>query len=510
MGREKTKRELKLQRKLIPVNIIVCILALVASVTLFLLPVINVDVGGGLSNEKFIALAEEKIEGTIDGNLEGTEQENINYKPVVAMIVKNVLGKAEGTVAVSAFSSFKVLTGSGEDKTQMVMDDLFFGENALATRLIDSVVDAVAEMFTTDEGKALLEESVVSVMTKQILKETENQEINGALNDALTGENVQALVGILREMETVEDGDVSEVAGKFAEKVDAMLGDGVVIGEEEKQVIVDQIQQIYDDTKENLTEGETFSMEAVICVTLSKNIDLSQINIEDLLDFNKITGGNGEGAVGLRTVEGELETPDGSEGGNGNEGGEQTPAENTIVTSYDGLLLEIGYDEQKKDEIKGRMRTSLNDLLNGYIHDNGVDGYLSYYEYGFYGMLAFIGPWLILFLFSFFHMLAKNKRFTMWYVKLLCWIPPVIWVALKLFPILGPKFLPDVWNGENGAVIQSLLSAITSYTWISGLCYILLWLVSIFWAFPIKRKIRKERKNPEVEDASDYEGFGEY
>ena len=38
--------------------------------------------------------------------------------------------------------------------------------------------------------------------------------------------------------------------------------------------------------------------------------------------------------------------------------------------------------------------------------------------------------------------------------------------------------------------IAAVLGAVSTLTWISGGCWVLLWLVSIFWAFPIKRKIR--------------------
>ena len=38
--------------------------------------------------------------------------------------------------------------------------------------------------------------------------------------------------------------------------------------------------------------------------------------------------------------------------------------------------------------------------------------------------------------------------------------------------------------------IAAIIGAISSLTWISGACYLALWIVSVFWAFPIKRRIR--------------------
>ena len=38
------------------------------------------------------------------------------------------------------------------------------------------------------------------------------------------------------------------------------------------------------------------------------------------------------------------------------------------------------------------------------------------------------------------------------------------------------------------------MGMISSLSWISGACYVVLWLISICWAFPIKRKIRRLKK----------------
>lgn len=97
--------------------------------------------------------------------------------------------------------------------------------------------------------------------------------------------------------------------------------------------------------------------------------------------------------------------------------------------------------------------------------------------------------WLILFLFSLLHIFAKNKRFVMWYVKLFGGIP---WLLFGFAPMVLGGALASV--GEEMAIAASVFGAITSLTWISGVCLGLLWLVSIFWAFPIKHKIRADRK----------------
>lgn len=497
MKKEKSQRELKLQKKLIPVNIIVCIIALVAALTLFLTPILKINVGKILRDERVIEFAEKQIDDAVNDSVEGTNQDDIDFRPVVTMIVKNVLGNADGEVSVSAVSAFRVLTGSG-DKAKIVMDDLFFGEDALVTNLIESIINGVASIFDTPDGRALLEDVVISVMTDMIIDGIEDQDVK----DKVKAEDVRDFVAIMKELgdpEKVPDGNVAPVTEKFIDKIESMLGDEIEFDDEVKQSVTEEIQKVYDGTVEYLTEEEIVSIESLICVNLSKNFDLKELDILKMLDG--VLGGDdeNEGSVHIKGVENEIGgsevgTP---ETGNGEEGNKNY----TVVTNYDDLLKEIGYGEQEREEIKEKLRTKLNTEVNKLLDENGVDDYLGYYEYIFFGMLAFIVPWLILFLFSFFHLLAKNKRFTMWYVKLICWIPPLIWLVLKLAPVVIDKVAPDILEGDNAAVVNAALSSISSFTWISGLCYVLLWLVSIFWAFPIKRKIRKERKNPEVEDA---------
>lgn len=511
MAKLLSEREKKLQRLLIPVNMIVCILCIVAMLSLFFMPIFKLDAGKVLRDKGVMEFTDEKIDALLEEQLKDQEQK-VDFSPVVARMVKNVLGGAEGEISVSAFASFKVLIGSG-NKAEIVMDDLFFGDDALVTRLINSIVDNVVNLFETDEGKRVIEDAAVLAFANALYKDMDT---DGSQSEKFTDEKVQGLTEIIRGLSDVTDGNVGEVANRFVDEVAVILGDDVPISQDNRQAIVDEIQDIYDTTVENLKDGETVSVESILCVAVSDKMDLSKLNLEDLIG-NIFGGENSEeqGSVNASAVVGETGgeeegVPDegNGENGDGTPDGGETPPEtqgNKIVTNYNDLLAELGFGEEEKEDLKGKLKTALSDEVSKYVTENGVDEYMGYYGYICLGMLAFIAPWFILFLFSFFHMFAKNKRFTMWYVKLICWIPAVIWLALTLFPVIAPKVgvLNDFWNGENGRIIQGVFNGAGTFTWISGLCYVLLWLVSIFWAFPIKHKIRKERKQPEVRDATD-------
>lgn len=487
-----SERERKLQKKLIPLNIVVCIISLVAAITMFLTPIIKVDVGKILRDEGMIEFVEEKIDGALDKDLSNNEHDEVNYKPVLTKLVTNILSKGKGEISISAISAFRVLTASDNDKAAKVLDELLFGKNALATNLINSVVDGIANLFSTDKGREVLEEAILSTLTNQMIGSVENQEIIDAFN-----KHSKELIEIFKEIDNADDNGAA-VAGKFIDKLDEYLGEDSQISPEDKQAFIDRVTEMYSNTQDNLGDGERVTFENIICVTVSDNLDLSKANLGNLFDglFSKgeEESEDEESGLNIKTVDEEL---DGSESENGN----------TVVTNYDDLLAEMGYDKDAKDNLKEKMRTTLDNELSKLVEEKGIDNYLKYYQYVFFGILPFMVLWLILFLFSLFHMVAQNKRFTMWYVKLFCWIPAIIWLVLVLIPRLATKisFVNDFWNGDNGNVVRAVFGGISSLTWISGLCYVLLWLVSIFWAFPIKHKIRKERKNPEVIDAEDDE-----
>ena len=104
------------------------------------------------------------------------------------------------------------------------------------------------------------------------------------------------------------------------------------------------------------------------------------------------------------------------------------------------------------------------------------------------GLSAFLlvqaGLWAILALFAFLHIFLPNKKVGMWYVKLLCWLPCFIFfIAPPLALAVAPNFV------ELPAVLSSL--AFGGMTFISGICLLALWLISIFWCHPIKKRIKR-------------------
>ena len=477
MAKEKSNKEKRLQKKLIPVNIVVCVIALVAALTLFLTPIIKVDFGKILHDDSIVELIfpeEEENNSPSDNGLE------IDYIPVAKKIVKSVLNEAEGSLSISAVSALKVMTS--DEKADKVLDELLFGDKALVTKLIDSLVDGLSNIFDDNDTKKAIQNTLVSALATSFINEVEDKEQAQAIVD-----NIQKVVDVFDKFAD-EKYDPDEVTTEIIDTIAGLLDDDVEMSAKDKQELADEINKMYKEALAAVGDKrEDVTLEAIICVAVSNSGVLDDIDLSDLFNTE-----SSESSVHMKPVADES----GSSGS-----GTDAPA-----TSYIQLLEKIGFNSEAQEELKSNMKESLSKMLKEELSD--ITDYLEYYQYVFFAMLPFIVLWFILFLFSFFHLLASNKRFVMWYVKLLCWIPSIIWLALKLVPVIMEKVAPDALEGDTGSLVNTILNGVTSYTWINGLCYILLWLVSIVWAFPIKRKIRKERKYPEVEDSG--EDFGSY
>ncbi len=504
MGKLRSERERRLQRKLIPLNIVICLISIAAAVSLFLFPFVKVDIGKILRNGDTVAFVENKVENMVGESLENAEAGTVDFAPVVSAIVANVLSTAKGEVSVSAFNASKVAFYKGENKTEQVLNQLLYADDGLVNNLINSVADGVVALFDTDgEGGGIVEEMIVSTIAVSLAADLPEEAAAKVNKDTLP-----ALTDKFREMNGVENREQAEVvANGFTDSLGAVFGDVYDI-EQSRGEIVNFVLELYDDTLKEIAdkEGETFSVEAMVSVAVSKNVDLNKFNLSEILS-GLIKKSNNEETASLASysvAEGEEDgTGIGTEGEQGGEtggteeggesGGENESGDKLICTNYGEILTAMGLGADDIDELKETLRADIRMAV-----DNAVEPYtkyINYYGYIFYGMLAFIVPWLILFLFSFFHMLAKNKRFMMWYVKLYSFLPCLVFfIAPKVAPWILDKFAPNVLSGDKGPLIKAALTGVSSYTYISGICYLLLWLFSICWAFPIKHKIRKERK----------------
>lgn len=370
------------QRKLIPLNIVVAIIALVAAVSLLFAPIVSVD-AVGLGDYITEMMGEQTAGG--DSSEEGP---TIDTAKIVSTVTSNM-----GNVSL----------------TTMSLATLAFSDDLTET-LKDYVSEIGSEALKKSE-KELITDVAVPMMIEMMEEESGEE-----APDNIKNMDADAIYDKAKALETASAGEVDETISALAEELQNQLGEDY-ISDENLADLESSIRTVYDDTVA-ATDG-TFTIESCICVFASKSLQ---------------------------------------------ESGEITQT----FTSYADLIDYFMDSSSELDDTIAQVEPILKIVA--------------------IALLFFTAVWLILFLFAFLHLFAKNKRFTMWYVKLFGFLPCLIF---GVAPLVAGAIVPGM---EGGAEIAGILGMISTMTWISGACYILLWIISIFWAFPIKRKIRAYNK----------------
>ena len=360
------------QRSLIPLNIVVAVLALVAALSLLFLPLVTVHV------DDFSAITE------MMGGEDGT-----NTSPET------------GTEGGEGSSS------EGFDAAAM-LDGI---EVSLSVTGMDLIRIGFAE--SPEETLYAMAGGTVAEISDELAARALTALASEAPADA---EQLEQVRGALTELESAaSDAEADAAISSIADVLMQNLS-----GDVNREDLETELRRMYDETK---TENDgTFTTEAFLCVFISQAMN---------------------------------ESEEGGEGG----------GEASVPTTFEELFA--GMIGQGGEEGEG-------------VFDN-IPAFV-FPVIGGVGAL-FAGVWVILFLFAFFHIFAKNKRFMMWYVKLFGFLPCLIF---GIAPLVAGAVLP----AEAMAGMGALLGMIGTMTWVSGGCYVLLWLISIFWAFPIKHKIR--------------------
>ena len=382
------------QRKLIPLNIVVAIIALVAAVSLLFAPIVSVDAVG--LGDYITEMMNEQSSGG-DSSEEGP---TIDTAKIVSTVTSNM-----GNVSL----------------TTMSLATLAFSDDLTET-LKDYVSEIGSETLKKSE-KELITDVAVPMMVEMMEEESGEE-----APDNIKNMDADAIYDKAKALETASAGEVDETISALAEELQNQLGEDY-ISDENLADLESSIRKIYDDTVE-ATDG-TFTIESCICVFVSKSLqesgEITQTftSYADLIDYfmdSALSSGSGGGTDSSSELD-------------------------DTIAQVEPILKIVAI-----------------------------------------ALLFFTAVWLILFLFAFLHLFAKNKRFTMWYVKLFGFLPCLIF---GVAPLVAGAIVPGM---EGGAEIAGILGMISTMTWISGACYILLWIISIFWAFPIKRKIRAYNK----------------
>lgn len=409
------------QRSLIPLNIVVVIISLVAAISLMFTPLITID----LTNA-------DQIIAEFTDDQSGEESENDNSQVISA-----------------------VLRSIGSQVSLTPTDIIQF---ALAEKNIDYIADVSADILTQSTEDLIINVGIPTIT--QIVFDNTGVEIPEI-------EEPEIILEEIKSLETATPEQTEEIINNIANEIQRQVGTDVV-DEEVRQAIISAIDDAYNKTIE-YNDG-SFTLEACICVLASEYVDLEEF-------FNNVSiSSNNENHTS--SVTGIIRTAASSDSESETDGADTGSTETSsddekpIYTSYKDLVA--GYLNSSSSEFVNELENILN-TASPFILAFGI-------LFIFYAVL-----WVILALFAFIRIFTQNKRFTMWYVKLFCFAPCLIF---GIVPLVAPLIISSI-GLEIAGIVSSVAGMISTMTWISGGCYVLLWLISIFWAFPIKRKIRK-------------------
>lgn len=406
-----SSEETRLQKKLIPLNIAVCILCLVASISLLVAPIITIDMG------KVFTAITDVVDDVSDGYAEG-------YTLYVGQDGEEDGGSSDSGVDISMDKIMKRLAES-MNGVKFSISTVRLGKmatsNDIVYELMGQIVNDISDVLT---------DTLISVAIPVLVSSSGIE---------LTDEQIDTAVEKIKELDKVQSR--AEAESKFGELLDVVGSvEDAELTDEAREKIVQQFGDLYQSTVDS-TGGE-FDAEKMLCVYVSENLL-------------------------------ELETP---------------------VTSYEELLR-VFLESNENGSAVGvhtyaqSTEDSVNEISSGF--GEAMQMVRTICLIFFLVMMFFVLIWFIQALFALIRIFTTNKRFTMWYTKLVGFIPCLIFgVAPLVAGAVLASLVPEV---------ASIIGAISSLVWISGACYVVLWGFSIFWAFPIKHKIRKLRKQEKAE-----------
>lgn len=475
----------KYQRMLIPANIVVVIIALVAAIFQLVMPMLSVKLT--VTGENVTSVV-----NYIDENSESGDEEMAETLDTVRYIARDV--NADISIKLSP------------------KDALLLGPVPAAQSVRDYIAANAAELEGTVD---LIFEQMLPRLTVYMVAQAAQDELEEVIGiDQLEEIDTEQVAAVT---EAISAGNFEEAREQFSTAADDIAADlGYDLIAEDKETIM----QYYDEAIEaGRQEDGTFSYTKAIQTIADKyGIDLGAITGED--------GENTDGtAVDLDEIIARLEAVETAEDLEeiidmlrGQEGMESLVEQleniddldelaqiilalrlgDTVLQTPASLRLRVATVSVMSDMQEDITQADPNELLGGFINEIPDSTATIIGTILFAVAAVMIGLtsvlWIILAILAFIKIFCKNKRFTMWYVKAFCWLPCIL---LVLVPTLAVS-LTGLVGGLLPASAAQAYSLVTSLGLsfggsgiVSGICLALLWIVSIFWLFPIKRKIRK-------------------
>lgn len=463
----------RLNRKLIVPNILIAIIALIACIAQLFMPFFEMTVH--LNGEVVSTVIDYVFEDDDDVIVE-TDNE----------IMSAILTKSNIKTATSDLDCSFSFNISAQD----LLTIAFASEETVEDDIVALLADLLDDMNIKDEIESALNAmmpSVISVaVTSTITSLSEELDLTEEQTAIVEqcGEDIQAAVQKLANAEELTDEVKEEVKSDVKTSVsDTMTELGYT--EEDIESVSDVIDTYYDAFLDSATDDEgNFSY-----MTMLENIDtlidalssedLSDEDLEDLLD--DYTNSGEESAIGGIVLAGYTLTDDSA---------------STSTSDSESLATTINYYLSLLDDSEALVR----EILGEDALDSQTIQIIQLASEGIFIFIAVISAmWALLALLSILHIFIHNKKVGMWYVKLFgglaaflfFLIPAVMIIFLNSYSATLASAL-----GVDASIFTTIANALSfgGAEIIVLVCLLALWIISIFWCHPIKKRIKRYHK----------------
>ncbi len=456
----------KQQRRMIPCDIIMTVIALFAAVIMFVSPLLKVNIS--VHMEALSPYLQEFVDDALEEALNESgatkEYEYTQYSVMIDDVLKEI-GDVELTIAIMP-SDLMSLMNADKDKLISVIAGLIPDSGNIAeyiNRAANAAVPALLSVFVTMAVESLAGEA------------------SGATADVISGyyEDIKVV------MDALAEGDDKAARAQYSDVVSAILDQYTsdVLTDAQKAAYMGQFDGMFDAVTEYAEdENGNFSY-----VALLGNIGAIVEYMEENLKAVDEMGDTSGYAMASAPLEEENDYEEDDEYFDDDYFDDDDYEEDEGEFSLQAVLDILDNPEEFISELLGDL-------------DDDTIASLSFVFLIACALFIFLpmALWAILAILAFSHIFRKNRAVGMWYVKLIC---PWTCIIFFLLPTLAVAFLPQILSFM--AIEEEMASLVTNILGLSfggagfyaGICYILTWLVSIFGFYPHKRKIRKMYKD---------------
>ncbi len=448
MSKPQSNEMKALQKKFIPANIIICLIALVAGICMILMPWIDIRVH--IEGEKLAAIMAELPESSADSSnikpFDTSNEESVSQEDLIVRSLVEALKNFNCDIPINLYPTKMLSAATGNKEQIEEMFNSAIGKDG-AEKFLDDFVQELAPVVVQASLNATIDQ-MFNELTEELTAEelAQVEEYKGLVSDALTN--------------IAEDPSVENAKAQLHNIADQILADNQIeVSEEDVKII----RNIVDEVVAQGEKDGKFDY-----VHLIKNLDIEALEkaVSDAISSPDATPSKAEGSSTASGFNASFE-------------GEGSSAEANPLTAIIEMLENPGslVSENLTEEDVKMLNLAFLAITIVFV--------------GFPAMLCFI-----LALSALIRIFTKKKRVRFWYVKIILFISAITILSLNL---LTHFVMPALVSSLGlGAQVQNVFNAF-SITFlgsgvVNAICWVLLTIVSLFYYRRVKKQVRIQKQ----------------